>query len=76
MWTPAACAQFSRDAHRDGTGLTDPEWALVAPVLPAPASTVRPRCWPMRTILDTILYVLRTGSAWRHPTVALRPVMH
>ena len=62
MWTPAARAQLARDAHPYATGLTDPEWALVAPVLPAPAFTGRPRCWPMRTILDAILYGRRTGG--------------
>jgi transposase len=48
------------------TGLTDAEWAIVAPFLPAPARTVRPRRWRPRATLDAILHVLRTGGAWRH----------
>jgi len=66
MWTPAARAQLARDPATYATSLTDAEWALVAPVLPAPAATGRPRRWPLRRILDAILYVLRTGGAWRH----------
>ena len=66
MWTPAARAQLARDACPYATCLTDAEWALVAPVLPLPARTGRPRRWPLRAVLDAILYVLRTGTAWRH----------
>ena len=66
MWTPAARAQLARDASPYATCLTEAEWSLVAPFLPAPARTGRPRLWPMRAILDAILYVLRTGGAWRH----------
>ena len=66
MWTPATRAQLARDALPYATGLTDPEWAIVAPFLPAPARTGRPRRWSMRSLRDAILYVLRTGAAWRH----------
>lgn len=66
MWTPAARAQLARDACPYATSLTDAEWGTVAPFLPTPATTGRPRRWPLRAILDAILYVLRTGGAWRH----------
>ncbi len=66
MWTPAARAKLARDVRPYATGLTDPEWAIVAPFLPAPAQTRRSRCWSMRANLDAILYILRTGAAWRH----------
>ncbi|HEX8983269.1 MAG TPA: IS5 family transposase [Ktedonobacterales bacterium] len=45
--------------------LTDAEWALIEPLLPAEASTGRPRIHARRTILNAIFYVLRTGCAWR-----------
>lgn len=48
-------------------------WALVAPLLPEPAATGRPRRWPSRALLDAILYVLRTGYAWRHLPHAFPP---
>ncbi|AWN42283.1 IS5 family transposase [Methylobacterium durans] len=66
MWTPAARAELARESLPYATSLSDAEWAVVAPLLPAPATTGRPRRWPMRVVLDGILYVLRTGSAWRH----------
>lgn len=44
--------------------LTDDEWELIADVFPEPAATGRPRRDP-RTVLDGILWVLRTGSPWR-----------
>ena len=66
MWPPAAGARLARDARPYATCLTDAEWAVVAPFLPAPGRTGRPRRWPPRAILDAILHVLRTGGAWRH----------
>jgi transposase len=44
--------------------LTDEEWNLIADVFPEPAETGRPRRDP-RTVLNGILWVLRTGSPWR-----------
>jgi transposase len=38
---------------------------MLAPLLSAPAPIGRPSCWPLRLILDGILYVLRTGCASR-----------
>ena len=63
MLSPAIGAQLARDLVAYATSLTDAEWALVAPFLPAPAETGRPHRWPMRAILDAVLYVLRTGCA-------------
>ncbi len=66
MWTPAARQQLARDHAIYATCLTDAEWALVAPILPAPRTKGRPWRWPLRLVVDAILYVLRTGTAWRH----------
>jgi putative transposase len=45
--------------------LSDAEWALLAPLLPAPKPTGRPRKWPDRLVADAVFYVLRSGCAWR-----------
>ncbi|MBI2866009.1 MAG: IS5 family transposase [Chloroflexi bacterium] len=45
-------------------GLTDEQWALLAPPLPAAARTGRPRADDRQT-LEGILYVLQTGSRWQ-----------
>jgi len=44
--------------------LTNEEWELSADIFPEPAKTGRPRR-DARTVLDGILWVLRTGSPWR-----------
>jgi putative transposase len=46
--------------------LTDADWALLAPLLPAPARRGRPRAWPLRLLSNALCYVLRTGGAWRY----------
>ncbi len=45
--------------------LSDAEWALLAPLLPPPKATGRPRKWPDRLVADAVFYVLRSGCAWR-----------
>jgi transposase len=45
--------------------LTDLQWELVQPLLPAPKTGGRPEKHPRRTIVDAILYVVRTGCSWR-----------
>lgn len=65
MWTPATRRQHSRDHLRYGSDLSDAEWEILAPFMPAPARTGRPRQWPLREIMNAIFYVLRGGIAWR-----------
>jgi transposase len=45
--------------------MTDAEWALLEPVLPAAKSFGRPREWPLRQVLDGLFYLLRSGCSWR-----------
>jgi hypothetical protein len=42
MWTPTTRRQHSRAGLRYETDLTDAEWRLVAPLLPAPKRTGAP----------------------------------
>jgi Putative transposase of IS4/5 family (DUF4096) len=56
MWTPATRRQHSRDDLRYETDLTDAEWALIAPLMPAPKPRGRPWAWPLREILNAIFY--------------------
>lgn len=65
MWTPATRRQHSRAGLRYETDLTDAEWRLIAPYLPEPQATGRPRRWPLREIVNAIFYVLRGGIGWR-----------
>jgi len=52
--------------------LTDEQWELIADVFPAPKRMGRPPR-DRRTILDGILWILRTGSAWRDLPSELGP---
>lgn len=53
----------SRQAYP--TDLNDTEWNAIAPLLPAPANTGRPRRHALREILNAIFYIVRSGCAWR-----------
>ncbi len=44
--------------------LTDAQWNLIADIFPPPAKTGRPPR-NRRTMVDGILWILRTGSPWR-----------
>ena len=65
MWTPTTRQQHSRPVTRYQTDLTDAEWRVIAPHLPKPCATGRPREWPMREIINGIFYVMRAGCPWR-----------
>ena len=49
------------------TDLTDAQWQRIAPLFPKPRpdGRGRPRKVPYRRIVDAVLYLLRTGCAWR-----------
>src|SRR3546814_14269865 len=65
MWTPTTRREHSRDHLRYGSDLTDAEWEIIAPFLPPPRRTGRPRRWPMRELVNASFYVLRPGCPWR-----------
>jgi transposase len=44
---------------------SDEQWALIEPLLPQVNTGGRPEKHPRRAIVDAILYVVRTGCAWR-----------
>jgi len=45
--------------------LTDAQWAILEPKLPAVKPGGRPRKHALRDIMDAMRYVLRGGIAWR-----------
>src|SRR5258707_13241031 len=46
------------------TDLTDREWAIIEPLVPAPKPGGRPCRWDRREILNGIYYVVRSGGRW------------
>jgi putative transposase len=51
--------------QRYPTDLTDAQWALLEPLIPAAKPGGRPRSADLRAIVDAILYVVRNGCTWR-----------
>jgi putative transposase len=47
------------------TDLTDAEWAVLAPLIPAPRPGGRPPRHERRELVNAMRYVLRGGIAWR-----------
>jgi transposase len=58
-------AKRERLSRRYPSDLTDQEWAILEPLLPAAKPGGRPRTSDMREVLNAILYVDRTGCQWR-----------
>ena len=65
MWTRENRSLYDRNGLRYPSDLTDPEWALIAPLIPPAKRGGRKREVDVREILNGILYVLGTGCQWR-----------
>jgi len=46
--------------------VTDEQWNLIEPSIPAAKPGGRPREVDMRDVINGVLYLNRTGCAWRH----------
>ncbi len=53
------------DASGFHADLNDAQWTIVAPLLPAARPGGRPRTTCVRSGVDAIFYLLRTGCQWR-----------
>jgi len=47
------------------TDLNDTEWMQIAPYLPEPKTTGRPREIPWREIMNGMFYIVKNGCVWR-----------
>ena len=57
--------KHERAGQRYAGDLTDAEWAVIEPYMPAPRALGRPRETHLRAVLNAILYIARTGCQWR-----------
>ena len=64
-WNDTARDQHNRDHLRYPSDLTDREWALIAPMLPAAKRGGRPRTTNLRDVIDAIQYIASSGCQWR-----------
>lgn len=91
MSVSLACQCLSCPAHGEAAGappacpfypsssMSDAQWAVLEPLLPAPGNTAgkggRPEKHPRRLVLDAIFYVARGGIAWRQLPSDFPPAM-
>jgi putative transposase len=67
MWTPETrgrMAEIRKKLKRYPTDMTDEEWSVIEPLLPAPARKGRPRKTNLREVVNAIRYLVRTGCGW------------
>src|SRR3954467_2773586 len=64
MWTPEMRRRYSWTRREEGLHLTDEEWAVIEPLLPEHDKMGCPWKHGLRTIMDAIVHLLRTGCAW------------
>src|SRR6266853_3924271 len=65
MWTEITRRKYEREGQRYASDLTDAEWAVIAPHMPAVKRLGRPRETELRRVLDAVLYIARSGCQWR-----------
>jgi putative transposase len=53
------------ESKRYPTDLSDDEWFCIGPHLPGATGRGRPRLHGLRSILDAVFYVLKSGCPWR-----------
>src|ERR671931_260501 len=58
------CGGYRMGQHYP-TDLTEEEWTLLAPLIPAAKPGGRPRTTDIREVGNAIFYVLRSGCQWR-----------
>ncbi len=65
MWTNENRTRYDRSKLRYPSDVTDSEWALVEPLIPAARRGGGKRTVEMRAVVNGLMYVLSTGCQWR-----------
>jgi len=64
MWTSENRGRYDRSKLRYPSDLTDVEWALVAPLIPAAKRGGNKRTVNLREVANGLMYILSTGCQW------------
>lgn len=64
-WTEITREQYRRDGLRYASDMTDAEWKLIEPLMPAASRRGRPREVILRVVVNAVLYIAATGCQWR-----------
>jgi transposase len=65
MWTEITRGQYRRKGLRYSSDMTDAEWAVIEPLLPAARRLGRPRTVNVREVVNGILFLATSGCQWR-----------
>lgn len=65
MWTIENRVRYDRSKLRYPSDLTDKEWAIVEPLIPAGKRGGGKRTVALREVVNGLMYVLSTGCQWR-----------
>ena len=65
--------KYKRSSDRYESDLTDEEWRVIEPLLPAPSKLGRHRTVDLRSVFDAIQYMQATGCQWRAFPKCFRP---
>ena len=64
MWTTENRGRYDRSRLRYPSDLTDAEWALTKPLIPAAKRGGNKRTVDVREVVNGLMYVLSTGCQW------------
>jgi transposase len=64
-WTEITRARYVRGQLRYASDLTDAEWAVLEPLMPARLPVGRPRTVNLRDVVNALLFIATTGCQWR-----------
>jgi putative transposase len=65
MWTEITCPQYLRKGLRYANDVTQAEWNVIEPQLPAPKLLGRPRKIELIAVVNALFCIARTGCQWR-----------
>ena len=65
MWTDEQRARHVPSISRYPSDITDAEWTIIEPMIPAAGTGRRRRETGMREVFNAIRYIGRTGCHWR-----------
>lgn len=64
MWTNENRGRYDRRKLRYPSDLTDEEWSLIGPLIPAAKRGGNKRTVDVRAVVNGLMYILSTGCQW------------
>lgn len=64
MWTNENRSRYDRSELRYPSDLTDEEWGIISPLIPAAKRGGNKRTVVIREVVNGLMYILSTGCQW------------